>query len=285
MSQVIKLQTGGQPEQKKIGSITIGGTKYDATPEVIDELTNHLSKYGAMSAPLAGLTNALLNGADVVYDPVGNTISGMQGLWTGINDSTERKRASNRRTSKWAQSWDATFNTDKYQFNKALSLLSGFRPGSASKSSDTSNLADIFGNRVWYDYDDSGKYLKDAGDNLAIAKRLSDWTTYLGVPEEEGNKSYRIDSEYGAPQRQALRQLYEQNKDNWATVLQQIGERAEQGQDALTAEDKAFLRNFNIYEDEAASAEVKAKKEADAAKKRYTDAGYDYNIWSPYITW
>ena len=80
MSQVIKLQSGGQPEQKKIGSITIGGTKYDATPEVIDALTNHLSKYGEAAMPLGGLTNALLNGADVVYDPVGNTITGMHGL-------------------------------------------------------------------------------------------------------------------------------------------------------------------------------------------------------------
>ncbi len=69
MSQVKKLQKGG--------SLTIDGKRYEATPELIQALSSHLKSYGESAAPLAGLTKALMNGQDVVYDSVGNTISGM----------------------------------------------------------------------------------------------------------------------------------------------------------------------------------------------------------------
>lgn len=71
MSQVKKFQSGG--------SLTIDGKRYEATPELIQALSSHLKSYGDTAAPLAGLTTALMNGQDVVYDSVGNSITGMYG--------------------------------------------------------------------------------------------------------------------------------------------------------------------------------------------------------------
>ena len=88
MSQVKKLQGGGT----STGSITIDGIKYEGTPETIANLSRYLAGYGEMSAPLAGLTAAIANGQDVVYSTVGNTITGMNGLWAGVGQNDDKKR-------------------------------------------------------------------------------------------------------------------------------------------------------------------------------------------------
>lgn len=71
MSQVKKLQSGG--------SLTIDGKRYEATPELIMNLSGYLSSFGETAAPLAGLTAALQRGENVTYDSIGNTITGMEG--------------------------------------------------------------------------------------------------------------------------------------------------------------------------------------------------------------
>ncbi len=89
MSQVIKkLQSGG--------SITIDGIKYDATPEFINALTDHIgSVAGTDAQTLAGLTNALQNGENLTYNSASNTITGMNGLWGGITDRQNENRRAN----------------------------------------------------------------------------------------------------------------------------------------------------------------------------------------------
>lgn len=92
MSQVItKLQSGG--------SLTIDGIKYKATPEFINALTAHLRETAGTDAQtLAGLSNALLNGENLKYDSAANTISGMDGSWSGItNRQNELRRAGSSR--------------------------------------------------------------------------------------------------------------------------------------------------------------------------------------------
>lgn len=89
MSQVIKkLQAGG--------SLTIDGIKYEATPELINALTSHIgSVAGTDAQTLAGLTNALQNGENLTYNSASNTITGMNGLWSGISDNQNEKRRAN----------------------------------------------------------------------------------------------------------------------------------------------------------------------------------------------
>ena len=63
------------------GSMIIDGVNYEATPEFISALTQHLGNTAGTDAQtLAGLTNALQSGQTVTYDSASNTISGMSGL-------------------------------------------------------------------------------------------------------------------------------------------------------------------------------------------------------------
>ena len=118
MSQVIqKLQSGG--------SFTIDGIKYDATPEFINALTTHLrDTAGTDAQTLAGLSKALQNGQDLSYDSSANTISGMDGIWSGITHrQNERRKAG---SSNWRKFWEAQFDTDAHRFRNALSAIGSF---------------------------------------------------------------------------------------------------------------------------------------------------------------
>lgn len=277
MSQVKKLETGSTVD-KKLGSLTINGVKYDATPEMLQALSQHLGVYGESAAPLSGVMSALQNGEDLVYEGVGNTITGNLDPYSGVSDRMNEKRKVG--ASNWRKNWQATFNTDAHQFRKALHYLNGFSGAPAGSDTDASKLTDILGDRRWFNYDpDSKAYLESGEDNLAIDKRLADWTAFLGMDEDAAKKAYNV-SAYGDPKVAGIRQLYAQNKDKWDTVLGQIKERAKAG--TLTAEDKAFLKNFNIYEDEAKSAEDAEKKKADAAnaaeKLKWENAGFG-DLW------
>ena len=106
MSQVKKLQSGGTPkfelmgapevkfeplpelnfqktqapqQTQNIGTLTIDGKTYDATPEFIQSLSRYLNAYGEKAAPLSGLTAALQRGEHITYDSLGNHITGMSG--------------------------------------------------------------------------------------------------------------------------------------------------------------------------------------------------------------
>jgi len=264
MSQVKKLQTGGTPEipgikplkfepipkfepaKSTTGSLTIDGKTYEATPELIQALTSHLSGFGETAAPLAGLTAALQRGENVVYDSIGNTITGMSGQWTGIDDKANTKR--NSGTSQWRRNWQATFNTDAHKFRNAVKLLSGFIYNPSSEDTSNQNLKDIYGNNIWYKYDvgEDGKktWLDNASENLSIDQRLKDWTSYLGGTDDD-RKGFRLGSQYDDPKVEAIKNLYSRyTPETWDAYLKEIGNRAKT--DTLRPEDIAFLANFNI---------------------------------------
>ena len=268
MSQVIKkLQSGG--------TLTIDGKKYDATPELIQSLSTYLSGFGESAAPLAGLTAALQRGENVTYDSIGNTITGMQGNWAGIDDRASERRKSG--ASKWRRDWDATFNNDAHRFRKAVSLLSGFAYNDKTKSNETpANLTDIFGDKVWYKYADNDdgtkRYLDDASENLNISSRLDAITDYLKNPEEDMKKKYRLADWYNAQRIAGLRQLYQQHQNDWDAVLSQIKTRARNNE--LTPEDKAFLANFNIIEPDKTNVNSPTSGLGAKDKLAWANAGY-----------
>ena len=310
MSQVKKLQTGGTPgwmpneivgvkplelkpvpefkpnqttseDLHKVGSLTIGGKKYEATPEFIQYLSGRLE--GAET--LAGLTSALQNGENLVYDPVANTITGMSGKWTGISNKMENRR--NFGTSNWRKKWEATFDLDAHRFRNDLKRLAGIAyTGSEGQNGNnaSTDLTDIYGNESWFDYikGDDGKlsWDKNSSLNASLMKRVDDMSAYLNGTDED-KKKYRLGSEYSSQHMSGLQALYDQNKDRWANDLQQVKDRIQNG--TYTDEDLAFLKNFFIIKpeepvDEAAIA-------LDKEKRRFKDSGFDYNTWSPYLSW
>lgn len=301
MSQVRKLQPGGNtnhligvqplefktpelsfenPQQtpsKKYGVLTIDGQDYEATPEMIMDLSQYLSRYGDRASTLAGLTAALQNGQNVRYDTIGNTITGMDGLWAGTNDKTNDRRRLGG--SRWRKKWEAITNSDAHQFRDALKLLSNYRyapKASSDSASNPSDLTDIFGDRVFYKYkeneDGTKSLLKDATENLAIDSRLNNITKFLGMSEDEAKKLYRLDDNFYTKQRLAgLRQLYAQNRSVWDTRLEEIRKRAETGN--LNEDDLAFLENFNIGKDDNAESIASGKLSA-KDKQEWRNAGY-----------
>ena len=98
-------------------------------------------------------------------------------------------------------------------------------------------------------------------------------TAYLRDPET-GKKTYRLASEYTPQHMSALQGLYDQNKDRWDDTLNQIKERARNNQ--LSDSDIAFLNNFFIAKPDAIPEEAEAAALA-ADKKRFADAGFDYD--------
>lgn len=278
MSQVIKkLQTGG--------SITIDGIKYDATPEFINALTTHIGNVAGTDAQtLAGLTNALQNGENLTYNSASNTITGMNGLWGGITDRQNAHRAAN--TSRWRKFWDAQLDTDAHRFRNALTAIGSFHwQPNDKKEDETSNLKDIYGDTAWFDYidneDGTKSWSENSAKNAGLMQRLDDMTAYLSDPEA-GKKMYRLASQYTPEHMSALQGLYNQSKDRWADTLNQIKTRARNNQ--LGEDDIKFLNNFFIAKPNATPEETEAAALA-ADKKRFADAGLDYDKWSPYLTW
>ena len=281
MSQVItKLQSGG--------SLTIDGIKYKATPEFINALTAHLRETAGTDAQtLAGLSNALLNGENLKYDSAANTISGMDGSWSGITSrQNELRRAGSSRWRKW---WEAQFDTDAHRFRNALSAIGSFHYQVPKETEETpTNLKDIYGDTAWFDYidkDGTKVWSENSAKNAGLMQRLDDMTAYLSDPEA-GKKIYKLASQYTPEHMSALQGLYNQRKDSWADILDQIKTRAKNNQ--LGEDDIKFLNNFFIAKpvatpEEIAKTEAEAKEAAD--KKRFADAGYDYDKWSPYIYW
>ena len=268
MSQVKKLQTGG--------SITIDGIKYNATPEFINALSSHIgSVAGTDAQTLAGLTNALQNGENLTYNSASNTITGMNGLWGGISDKQNENRRAN--TSRWKKFWDAQFDTDAHRFRNALTAIGSFHYQPNDKKEDeTSNLKDIYGDKTWYKYDvdkDGNKtWLDNAGENIAIAQRLADVTSYLKDPEA-GKKAYRLGSWYTPDRVAALQGLYgKYTPETWQAGLDAIAERAKANN--LTPEDRAFLANFNIVEPNEADATTSGNGLSAADRTKWNNAGH-----------
>lgn len=270
MSQVKKFQSGG--------SLTIDGKRYEATPELIQALSSHLKSYGDTAAPLAGLTTALMNGQDVVYDSIGNTITGMNGNWTGIDDRADAKR--NVGASRWRKGLQAAFNTDAHQFRNALRYLSGFTYNDKPAETPTSNLTDIYGNQLWYEWTDDEKgnkvLVKDAAANRGITSRIAALSDYLNMSDEAAAKKYKLGSWYDAQRMQALRDLYKAHPTDWQATIDRIAANAAKGPDALTAEDKAFLKHFNIGEGASSASDSgsASTKLSAADRTKWTNAGH-----------
>ena len=269
MSQVKKLQKGG--------SLTIDGKRYEATPELIQALSSHLKSYGESAAPLAGLTKALMNGQDVVYDSVGNTISGMNEQWTGIDSTADKRREVG--ASRWRKGLQALFNTDPHRFRNALTYLSGFTYNDKpTESSTTSNLTDIYGDKTWYEWgeDENGNtiLLKDSAKNRGIDSRIKAIADYFTLSEDDAAKKYKLGSWYDSQRVSALRDLYNSHTNDWNDVIQRIANHAAEGPDALTDEDKAFLEHFNIVGGDSSSSGSVTPKLSTTDKTKWTNAGY-----------
>ena len=281
MSQVIK-------KHQKGGSLTIDGIKYDATPEFINALTTHLrDTAGTDAQTLAGLSNALQDGQDLRYDSAANTISGMYGDWSGITDRQNNLRGAN--SSRWRKWWEAQFDTDAHRFRNALSAIGSFHYQVPKVTEETpTNLKDIYGDTAWFDYidkDGTKVWSENSAKNAGLMQRLDDMTAYLSDPEA-GKKIYKLASQYTPEHMSALQGLYNQSKDRWADTLNQIKTRARNNQ--LDEDDIKFLNNFFIAKPNATPEEIAAAEEAAALaadKKRFVDAGFDYDKWSPYLTW
>ena len=241
MSQVKKLQSGG--------SFTIDGIKYDATPEFINALTTHLKDTAGTDAQtLAGLSNALQNGQNLRYDSASNTISGMDGIWSGITQRQNERRKTGAST--WRKFWDAQLDTDAHRFRNALSAIGSFHYQVPKEVEETPDLTNIYGDQTFYEYntDEKGNktWLDNSSKNIGIEKRLADWTDYLS-DFEAGKKKYKLGDWYSPERVDALRSLYAQyNPETWNSAITAIGERAKSN--SLTPNDKAFLENFNIVE-------------------------------------
>ena len=264
MSQVVKkLQKGG--------SLTIDGVRYDATPELIGQLSQYLNSYGNISAPIGGIIRDLQSGKDVIYSSVDNSITGLTQENSGVDQDTFNKRLStNKRTR-----LDNLLNRDNVQYDKAVNLLRGFAYVDPSKvkpkSEDSAKKRVISGDQTWYAYgdpDSSGRrtLLEESPTNMLIAKRLSDFQEYLGS-NDEGKKGWDV-SAYSPEDLEAINILHSNNK--LKGILEGISERAKTN--SLTAADLDILKSFHIIGN-GDSSRVKTWNDAERAKLK--NAGYD----------
>ena len=166
-------------------------------------------------------------------------------------------------------------------------MLSGFRytkPKTEDEDAAT-DLSDISGNEDWFEYitDENGNKVwnKDSAKNVGLYKRIADVTAYLMDPEA-GKKKYRLHANYSPEHMSAMQELYNQNKDVWDSRIAEIKARVESGN--AKPEDIAFLKNFFIVEPSENIAARQKQAAIDAEKKRFSDSGFDYDTWSPYIT-
>ncbi len=270
MSQVniTKLQKGG--------TFTIDGIKYKATPEFVNALTTHLrDTAGTDAETLAGLSNALLNGEELRYDSAANTISGMDGIWSGVTDRQNELRKTG--SSRWRKWWEAQFDTDAHRFRNALSAIGSFHYQVPKTDETPANLRDISSDKQWFEYtkgDDGKETWNDSVFNASLLQRIDDMTSYLKDPEA-GKKAYRLGSGYTDAYMQAFQNLYNQKPEEWDDRINAIKERLRNG--TYDDADRAFLKNFfiakpDVTPEEAAAAKLAADEAAN--KKKWNDAGH-----------
>lgn len=114
--------------------------------------------------------------------------------------------------------------------------------------------------------------MDNAGENIAIAQRLADVTSYLKDPEA-GKKAYRLGSWYTPDRVAALQGLYgKYTPETWQAGLDAIAERAKSN--TLSAEDRAFLANFNIVEPDEAAATTSGSVLSAADRTKWNNAGH-----------
>lgn len=114
--------------------------------------------------------------------------------------------------------------------------------------------------------------MDNAGENIAIAQRLADVTSYLKDPEA-GKKAYRLGSWYTPDRVAALQGLYgKYTPETWQAGLDAIAERAKSN--TLSAEDRAFLANFNIVEPDEATATTSGTGLSAADRTKWNNAGH-----------
>ena len=256
----------------------------EATPEMIQDFTNYLTKYGDVTAPLGVITSALQNGAEVNFDPVGTTVTGLDQVLT--------KKGYNADRSDWKKAIDATLDNSYHKFRKALPYLNHYSyDPNKSKESDSPNLTDIYGDRTFFNYetksDGTKSYLKNDSINSLIEQRLNNFKDYLSSPEAAAK--YRLGSWYtndNGRNLAGIKALYSKGTpEEWETKINDILGRAKSGN--LSEDDLAFLRAFNITEDPEVAAEVAAeqqqKREEAEAKQAWLNAGYGDDIYNFFI--
>lgn len=131
MSQVKKMNNGGNVQKMKYGSIIKNGTRYEMTEESMKRLEQHIATADPdIQQSLANDWELLKSGQDVTIDTFSNQRS------TTPSDFSEGQLRRLGKDKPVESKWHARYNTDIHKYNKATQYLGKFDPSANEVETD-----------------------------------------------------------------------------------------------------------------------------------------------------
>ena len=241
MAQIIKYQKGGSTSNKRYGTFTIDGNKFEVDDNFLNQLTNYGKSLDDETAyQFSKITDALRNGENLSYDSNADRLDG--NVQFDVTNS-QNNRLGNRRSRIgrfFGNSWRGKENASR----NAINALKGFTytaPTPGNSIYDWSNAINVEYKRDKdgnYELVNGNKVFIQGANNLQVRRRLQALKDIASYTDKDTFKGY------GNLDKQAYIDLYNRLGDEG---VKSLVERVENG--TWTEEDKLALDDIGIFLD------------------------------------
>ena len=241
MAQIIKYQKGGYTSNKRYGTFTIDGNKFEVDDNFLNQLTNYGKSLDDETAyQFSKITDALRNGENLSYDSNADRLDG--NVQFDVTNS-QNNRLGNRRSRIgrfFGNSWRGKENASR----NAINALKGFTyttPTPGNSIYDWSNTINVEYKRDKdgnYELVNGNKVFIQGANNLQVIRRLQALKDIASYTDKDTFKGY------GNLDKQAYIDLYNRLGDEG---IKSLIERVENG--TWTEEDKLALDDIGIFLD------------------------------------
>ena len=277
MAQVRKFQSGGK-------TFKINGKTYNTSNSEdmkrLEEMASN-SEYGGIAQQI------LANVNDAAYDNTLNvyrTSDGRVVMEGGLQNVADQymSQGAQKATQRKDNAWNNTFKrkSGKDWINNLDSFLNAFNVSSSVKTPDPKSSDKIKVEKVngsWKYNDKDGGWDEASVDNNLMLKR---WNLLKDYVSAEDKSKYDV-SGLDQDKLSAFIDMYKADPNLFKKYEPYFKANA-----ARPSDFSDFYSTFGWFgfeDDPIKVAEIQQQNEEDAYKKRFIDAGYDYEKWAPYV--
>lgn len=277
MAQVRKFQSGGK-------TFKINGKTYNTSNSEdmkrLEEMSSN-SEYGGIAQQI------LANVNDAAYDNTLNvyrTSDGRVMMEGGLQNVADQfmSEGTQKATQRKDNIWNNIFKrqSGKEWINNLDSFLNAFNTSSSVKTSDPKNSDKIKVEKVngsWKYNDKDGGWDEASVDNNLMLKK---WNILRDYVSAEDKSKYDVSS-LDQDKLNAFIDMYKVDPNLFKKYDQYF--KANVARPGDFSDFYSTFGWFGFEDDPIKTAEIQQQNEEDTYKKRFVDAGYDYEKWAPYI--
>lgn len=277
MAQVRKFQSGGK-------TFKINGKTYNTSNSEdmkrLEEMTSN-SEYGGIAQQI------LANVNDAAYDNTLNvyrTSDGRVMMEGGLQNVADQymSQGTQKATQRKDNAWNNTFKrkSGKDWINNLDSFLNAFSASSSVKTSDPKSSDKIKVEKVngsWKYNDIDGGWDEASVDNNLMLKK---WNILRDYVSAEDKSKYDVSS-LDQDKLNAFIDMYKADPNLFKKYEPYFKANVTRPEDF--SDFYSTFGWFGFEDDPVKAAEIQKQNEENIYKKRFADAGYDYEKWAPYI--